>query len=122
MSTADIGGWLRDNAALLRTIDPEDEDFSDLEPLRDIVGDARVVAIGESTHRIHEFYQIRHRLARFLMTRLGFTGFVMESGFPEGLSADRWVAGGPGDIDTILRRSITYHLGRCREMRDHLQW
>lgn len=96
-----IAQWLRDNAHVLRT----DDDFSDLEPLRDIVGDARVVAVGESTHRIHEFYQVRHRLTRFLVKELGFTAFVMESGFPEG-----------------LRGEITYHMGECAEMRDHLTW
>lgn len=83
MSTAEAGAWLRDNASLLRTLDPDDHDFSDLQPLRDIVGEARVVAIGESTHRAHEVYQIRHRLARFLLTRMGFTASVMESGCPK---------------------------------------
>jgi len=118
----DIGGWLRDNAARLRTIDPADDDVSDLAPLRDIVGDARVVAIGEAGHRLHEFYQVRHRLARFLIAELGFTGFVMESGFVEGLAVDEWVGGGPGDVDGLLRHGITYHMGRCAEMRDQLTW
>jgi erythromycin esterase len=114
-----IGRWLRANAHVLRT-DPDD--FSDLEPLRDIVGDARVVAIGESTHRVHEFYEIRHRLTRFLVTQLGFTAFVMESGFPEGLRVNDWVRGGPGDLDELLRNGITYHMGKCAEMRDQLEW
>jgi len=118
----DVGAWLRANVAPLRSVDPDDDDFSDLEPLREIVGDARVVAIGESTHRIHEFYQVRHRLTRFLVSRLGFSAFVMESGFPEGLAVDGWVVGGPGERDALLRGGITYHMGRCAEMRDHLRW
>ncbi|GAA1658087.1 erythromycin esterase family protein [Fodinicola feengrottensis] len=122
MTTPDIGGWLRDNASLLRTLDPNDDDFSDLEPLRDIVGTARVVAIGENTHRIHEFYQIRHRLTRFLVRELGFTAFVMESGFPEGFAVNEWVTGGAGDLESLLRHGITYHMGRCAEMRDQLRW
>ncbi|WP_432973784.1 erythromycin esterase family protein [Dactylosporangium sp. CA-233914] len=122
MTTDDVGAWLRANAAVLRTIDPDDDDFSDLEPLREIVGDARVVAIGESTHRIHEFYQVRHRLTRFLLGELGFTAFVMESGFPEGLSVNEWITGGPGDVDELLHHGITYNMGRCVEMRDQLEW
>ena len=106
----------------LRTLDPDDEDFSDLEPLREIVGDARVVAVGESTHRIHEFYQLRHRVTRFLVRELGFTGMVMESGFPEGLAVNDWVRGGPGDLDTLLHDGITYRFGRCDEMRGQLEW
>jgi len=122
MTTADVGAWLRANAALLRTIDPDDDDVSDLEPLRDIVGDARVVAIGESTHRIHEFYQIRHRVTRFLVAELGFTAFAMESGFPEGLAVNEWITGGGGDLAELLRHGITYNMGRCAEMRDQLAW
>ncbi|GAA3434861.1 erythromycin esterase family protein [Kutzneria kofuensis] len=107
---------------VLRTLDPGDEDFSDLEPLREIIGDARVVAIGESTHRVHEFYQLRHRLTRFLVRELGFGAFVMESGFPEGLAVNDWVLGGSGDLDSLLHDGITYRFGRCAEMRDHLSW
>jgi erythromycin esterase len=118
-----IAQWLRDNANNLRTDDDlSDDDLSDLEPLRDIVGDARVVAIGESTHRIHEFYELRHRLTRFLVKEMGFTAFVMESGFPEGLRVDDWVRGGPGDLDDLLAGGITYHMGKCAELRDHLEW
>jgi erythromycin esterase len=110
-----IAEWLEGNVHRLRV----DGDFSDLEPLRDIVGDARVVSIGESTHRVHEFYEVRHRLTRFLVAELGFTAFVMESGFPEGRAVDDWVLGGPGEPPL---HSITYHMGECQEMRDHLEW
>lgn len=96
--------------------------LSDLEPLRAVVGDARVVAIGEAGHRVHEFYQIRHRLTRFLMRELGFTALVMESGFPEGLAVDDWISSGPGDLDELLRTGFTYHMGRCSEVRDQLSW
>jgi erythromycin esterase len=119
---SDVTRWLRDNADSLPTSDPDSDDFSDLAPLRDIVGDARVVAIGESTHRVHEFYQIRHRLTRFLAAELGFTAFVMESGFPEGLRVNDWVLGGPGDLTELLDHGITYHMGKCAEMRDQLEW
>jgi erythromycin esterase len=120
--TASIAEWLCDNTNRLRTLDPADEDFSDLEPLREIVGDARVVSIGESTHRVHEFYQLRHRVVRFLVTQLGFSGFVMESGFPEGLAVNDWVLGGPGDLTALLHDGITYRMGRCAEMREQLEW
>ncbi|MET8997367.1 erythromycin esterase family protein [Amycolatopsis sp. NPDC004169] len=117
----DISGWLRDNLVRLRTLEP-DAGHDELEPLRDIVGDARVVAIGESTHRVHEFSRLRHRVTRFLAEELGFTGFAMESGFPEGWAVHDWVLGGDGDLDPLLRTGITYHMGRCAEMRDQLRW
>lgn len=119
----DAGAWLRANGSLLRTIDPsDDDDFSDLAPLGEIVGAARIVGIGESTHRIHEFYQVRHRLTRFLLAELGFTAVVMESGFAEGVAVDDWIKTGSGDIEDVLRDGITYSFGRCEEMREQLLW
>ncbi|RSM48226.1 erythromycin esterase family protein [Amycolatopsis balhimycina DSM 5908] len=118
----DLTEWLRENIVRLRTIEPDDAGHHELEPLRDIVGDARVVAIGESTHRVHEFYQLRHLVTRFLVEEMGFTGFAMESGFPEGWAVHDWVLGGDGDLDRLLHTGITYHMGKCAEMRDQLVW
>lgn len=118
----DISDWLSDNVDRLSSIDPDKADYRELAPLRDIVGDARVVGIGESTHRVHEFYQLRHLVTRFLVDELGFTAFVMESGFPEGWAVNDWVLGGDGDLDQLLRTEITYHMGKCAEMCDQLTW
>jgi erythromycin esterase len=96
--------------------------LDDLEPLAETFRSARVVAIGENAHLISEFYRFRHRLSRFLVERCGFTAFAMESGFSEGLAVDAWVRGGPGDLREIAHDKITYTMGRCQEMRDHLAW
>ncbi|MBB5868388.1 erythromycin esterase [Allocatelliglobosispora scoriae] len=122
-SDVEIGAWLRANGSLLRTITPaEDDDFGDLEPLRELVGDARIVGLGESTHRIHEFYQVRDRLSRFLVAELGFTAVVLESGFGEGRLVDEWIGGGPGEPSVVLRDGITYSFGRCAELRTQIEW
>lgn len=36
--------------------------FEDLEPLRETIGDARVVAPGEATQGTREFFQLKHRM------------------------------------------------------------
>ena len=45
-----IDTWIADHAMAVRSIDPMDEDFSDLEPLLDAIGSARVVQLGEPSH------------------------------------------------------------------------
>ena len=105
----------------LATLEPAD-DLADLAPLEAVIGSARVVAIGESTHYSHEFYQLRHRLTRFLVERLGFTAVAFESGFPEAWQVDSWVGGGPGDLADVAGSGFTYLFGRCAEMRDQLAW
>ncbi|GAA3454112.1 erythromycin esterase family protein [Dactylosporangium matsuzakiense] len=105
----------------LTTVDPA-APLDDLEPLAAAVRRARVVAIGENAHMVREFYRFRHRLLRFLAERCGFTVFAMESGFSEGLAVDAWTRGGDGDLDALARDHITYTMGRCPEMREHLTW
>ena len=121
--TADaLSEWIRDHAQPLRTLDPDDVDDSDLEPLLEIIGDARVVAIGESMHRVHEFFSLRDRVFRFLHRRAGFTAFVTESGFPEGRHVDGWIRTGRGSLRDALRDGVSYRFGACQEMLDQLTW
>lgn len=42
--------WLSKNELQIRSIDPNDDDFADLAPLKKILGDARVVQLGEQSH------------------------------------------------------------------------
>jgi len=118
----EIDDWLRSSAHRLRTLDPDDPGDDDLEPLLDIIGDARVVAIGESMHRVHEFLQLRHRVFRFLVRRAGFTALVMESGMPEGALVDRWIRTGSGRLRDVLADGIAYRFGACQEMLDQVTW
>jgi erythromycin esterase len=90
--------WLRDHAATLATLDP-DAPLDDLEPLREIVGDARVVAVGENSHFIREFTRARQRILRFLAERCGFTTFAFEFGFSEGFVLDPWIRGAGAEAD-----------------------
>ncbi|MFC3986976.1 erythromycin esterase family protein [Actinoplanes siamensis] len=109
------------NGVPLATLDPE-ADLDDLEPLRALIGDARVVGIGESAHNVPEYQQVRHRLVRLLVERMGFGAVTLESGFSEGLAVGRWVGGeGPDDSD-VVERGLTYGFGRTTETRALLAW
>lgn len=83
--------WMRAHTSTLTTIDPA-ASLDDLEPLRQIVGDARVVAIGESAHFVEEFSTVRQRVLRFLAERCGFSVFAFEFGFAGAGVLDRWLA------------------------------
>ncbi|MDR7278366.1 erythromycin esterase family protein [Catenuloplanes atrovinosus] len=102
----------------LRTVDP-DAPLDDLEPLRGLIGGARVVGIGESAHYVREYQLLRHRLLRFLVERMGFTGYAQESGFSEGLALAAWVAGGAGEFPA---GGLTYRFGTAPETRRMFAW
>ncbi|RJL30168.1 erythromycin esterase family protein [Bailinhaonella thermotolerans] len=105
----------------LRTLDPAAA-LDDLGWLDEAVGDARVVAIGESAHYNREFYELRHRLLRYLAERHGFAAYAMETGFAESWAVDDWVRGGGGDLGWILANGITSLMGMWTPMRDQLEW
>lgn len=72
--------WLIDHAAEVRTIDPNDADFSDLAPLKSAIGDARIVALGEINHLDGATFAARARVIRFLHEQLGFDVVAWEAG------------------------------------------
>ena len=89
--------------------------------LDETIGDARVVALGESAHFNAETYELRHRVLRHLVERHGFGAYGMENGFVEGLLVDDWVRGGAGDPSEVLAKG-TPLMGLWTEMRDHVEW
>ena len=100
------------------------ETFRPADPaaLARLVGDARIVAIGENNHHVEEFGLVREQLLRLLVTELGFDLLGFEGGFAEGRAVDRWIAGGPGDVETVGRDGFTFSLGESPEMHDMLTW
>ncbi len=76
--------WLKSHAIAVRAIDEpkpdEPEDFSDLEPLRAIIGEARVVGLGEQSHGDGATFKAKCRLVRFLHQRMDFDVLAWESG------------------------------------------
>lgn len=73
--------WLKDHIIPLRSIDPKDEDFSDLAPLVKVLGSVRIVQLGENTHGDGTAFLAKARLIRFLHQVMGFDVLAWESGF-----------------------------------------
>lgn len=79
-NTEDLVQWMKDNAIPIRTIEPGDDDFSDLMPLVDKIGNARLVLLGEQSHGDGNVFLLKARLIRFLHQIMGFNVLAWESG------------------------------------------
>ena len=112
-----FAGWLGAHAAPLTHLDPE-APLDDLEPLRELIGAARVVAIGESSHFITEFSLMRRRILRFLVERCGFTVLAFEYGFSEGFPLDAWAQGEGTDDDLSAHLAAAIPVG----VEEPLRW
>jgi erythromycin esterase len=97
----DAAAWVRANAIPLATVEAGNG-FADLEPLRKVIGDARVVSLGEATHGTREFFQLKHRLLEFCVAELGFTIFGIEASYPECLRVNDYVLHGRGNAAEAL--------------------
>ena len=86
-------------AALGREAHPLTGDHRDYDALLALVGDARIVLLGEASHGTHEFYRERAKITKHLITEHGFTGVAIEGDWPDAYRVNRYVQGATGDAD-----------------------
>jgi erythromycin esterase len=72
--------WLEKNSVRMRTLAATDSDFTDLEPLAALIGNARIVLLGEESHGDGTTFLAKNRLIAFLHQRMGFDVLCFESG------------------------------------------
>ncbi|WP_301332833.1 erythromycin esterase family protein [Mycolicibacterium frederiksbergense] len=63
------------------------------EALDEIIGDARIVLIGESSHGTHEFYEARAAITKWLIEEKGFCAVAAEADWPDAYRVNRYVRG-----------------------------
>lgn len=63
------------------------------EALDEIVGDARIVLIGESSHGTQDFYQARAEITKWLIQEKGFCAVAAEADWPDAYRVNRYVRG-----------------------------
>jgi erythromycin esterase-like protein len=63
----------------------------DYDSLMDLIGEARVVLLGEASHGTHEFYRERARITRRLIEEKNFLAVAVEADWPDAYRINRWV-------------------------------
>lgn len=82
-----------------RSAHPLSGDIRDYDPLMEMVGDARLVLLGEATHGTHEFYRERIRITKRLIKEKDFCGVVVEGDWPDAYRVNRYIRGMSEDAD-----------------------
>jgi len=77
----------------------------DYDGLMSLIGDRRLVLLGEASHGTHEFYRERARITKRLIEEKGFTAVAVEADWPDAYRVNRYVLGRSDDVDapTALR-------------------
>lgn len=62
-------------------------------PLFDLIGDSKLVLIGEASHGTHEFYRTRAHITKRLIQEKGFTAVAAEADWPDAHRVNRYASG-----------------------------
>ncbi|MCV7231145.1 erythromycin esterase family protein [Mycobacterium branderi] len=96
------------------------------EVLSDLIGDARIVLIGESTHGTQEFYQARAEITKWLIDEKGFCAVAAEADWPDAYRVNRYVRGQGTDTtaEEALRGFERFPSWMWRNVvvRDFVEW
>jgi len=95
--------------------------LDDLGALRKVVGDARIVSLGEATHGTSEFFTMKHRILEYLVEEMGFTVFAIEANLPEADRVDDYVMNGTGSAATALA-GMYFWTWNTAEVLDMIEW
>ena len=119
-SPAAYGAWLDAN------VEPFDGSHlslphDDLDFLRDLVGDARIVALGENTHGTRDFFEMKARILRFLVEEMDFDTFAIEATWPESRRLDTYVRTGVGD-PAVLLSGLHFWTWRTESVLEMIEW
>ena len=93
----------------------------ELEFMRELVGDARIVSLGENTHGARDFFEMKARVLRFLVEEMGFNAFGIEATWPEARLLDRYVRTGEGDARELLQ-GLFFWTWRTESVLEMIEW
>jgi erythromycin esterase len=113
-------GWLKANALALASAEPG-TDFKDLEQLRPLIGEARIVSLGEATHGTREFFQLKHRMIEYCVSQLGFTMIGFEAEYGATLAVNDYVLNGKGNALDVVA-SMGFWTWDTEEVVELVEW
>ena len=115
-----VNEWILGSAIRLAT-PVAGHGFDDMQPLKKVVCDARIVSLGEATHGTREFFQLKHRMLEFLAAEMGFTIFSIEANMPEAYRLNDFVLNGTGDPAKLIK-GMYFWTWDTQEVLDMVLW
>jgi erythromycin esterase-like protein len=98
----------------------------DYDPLLQLIGEARIVLLGEASHGTHDFYRERTRITQRLVQENGFSAVAIEGDWPDADRVNRFVRGTSNDSSaeqalSSFQRFPTWMWGNT-DVRDFVTW
>lgn len=105
----------------LRTFEPDGGDTNDLMVLDQLVGDSKVVALGEVTHGSSEIFKMKNRIIQYLAENKGFDIFSIEANMPESYKLNEYTIEGKGDPKSLIA-GMYFWTWNTEEVLNMVEW
>ncbi|RDU37160.1 erythromycin esterase family protein [Neobacillus piezotolerans] len=95
--------------------------FEDLQPLKKILKDVKILGMGEATHGTKEFFQMKHRMYEFLVEELGYRAFAIEAEFGIHKVINNYILTGTGSMEEVIS-AMRFWTWSTQEVADMIDW
>jgi erythromycin esterase-like protein len=99
---------------------------ADYDALLELIGDSRIVLLGEASHGTHEFYRERARITRRLIEEKHFGAVAVEADWPDAYRVNRWVRGVGEDSSALSAldgfQRFPRWMWRNRDVLEFVEW
>lgn len=112
---------VKDQAVTIVSVDPETKG-DDMNALKEVIEDARIVCLGDSQHLMHEQYQLKHRLIRFLVEEMDFSHIVIEDSFYGTVAINQYIRGLDISPEDALKNIGGWYLWDTEEILSLIKW
>lgn len=112
---------VKDSAFPLTSVEPG-TGGNDLDGLKDIIGDAQIVLLGESQHMMHEQYLLKHRIIKYLVKEMNFNHVAIEDSFYGTIAINQYISGSDISPEHALRDTGGWYLWDTEEMLSFIKW
>lgn len=105
----------------IKTFNPDEKDNSDLLILNKLIGNSKIVGLGESTHGSSEIYQMKYRMSEYLIAQKNFNVFSLEANMPESFLMNHYIQEEKGAPKDILK-GMYFWLWQTEETLAFVEW
>jgi len=109
------------NKRISRIESPSPESANlDLTPL-DYFADKKIIALGEATHGTKEFFQMKHKIFKYLVEKHNYKVFGFEADMAECIYIDRFICKGTGTIEEAMNK-MHFWTWKTQEVKELILW
>ncbi|GGD32773.1 erythromycin esterase family protein [Flavobacterium orientale] len=114
-------GWINEHAITIEDANPDTNLKLFHTNIPQKFAAAKIFGFGEATHQGKEFFDIKAKFFKYLVTTQDVKVFIMEDSYTSEAGINEWISGGKGDAATIAN-NFSIGFWYCKEVVDLLEW